>query len=112
MPWALDPAKAVWRERHGSRGATRYRAFRAGAARLAVLLTLTQPSRSRGAGNALPFLPHWWLFSKATVIFPLEPVVAGAGIRSRQDLRALELARRVPAVAQETLEFIAFGLAD
>jgi hypothetical protein len=43
---------------------------------------------------------------------PRDLLVTGASIRSQQNLRALELARRVPAAAQGALEFIAFGLAE
>src|SRR5262249_46427403 len=43
---------------------------------------------------------------------PGDLVVAGASVRSQQNLRAFELARRVPAAAEEGLEFMAFGLAE
>jgi hypothetical protein len=37
---------------------------------------------------------------------------SSAGIRCEQNLRALELARRVPAAAEEGPEFLAFGLGE
>jgi hypothetical protein len=43
---------------------------------------------------------------------PRNLLVTGAGIRSQQNLCTLELARRVPAAAEEALEFIAFSLAE
>jgi hypothetical protein len=43
---------------------------------------------------------------------PRDLLVADAGIRSQQNLRTLEFARRVPAAAEERLEFIAFSLAE
>src|SRR5262245_46704634 len=43
---------------------------------------------------------------------PRDLLVADAGIRSQQNLRTLELARRVPAAAEERPELIAFRLAE
>ena len=43
---------------------------------------------------------------------PRDLLVAGAGVRSQQNLCALKLARCVPAAAEEGLEFMAFGLAE
>jgi hypothetical protein len=43
---------------------------------------------------------------------PRDLLVADAGIRSQQNLCTLELARRVPAAAEERLELIAFSLAE
>jgi hypothetical protein len=40
---------------------------------------------------------------------PRDLLVTAAGIRCQQNLCALELARRVPAAAEEAPEFIAFG---
>jgi hypothetical protein len=43
---------------------------------------------------------------------PCDLLVAGAGVRSQQNLGALELARRVLAAAQKRFEFVALGLAQ
>src|ERR1700752_2128988 len=43
---------------------------------------------------------------------PRDLLVPGAGVRSQQNLCALEFARRVPAAAEEGLEFMTFGLAE
>src|ERR1700741_308995 len=43
---------------------------------------------------------------------PCDLLVAGAGVCSQQNLRALELARRMLAAAQKRFEFVALGLAQ